>query len=439
MRSKVPVPPPETEPIPQNLSTAGGEESPKPSSVRYKKLADLTPDRRNANKGTARGNELIQASLRDYGAGRSILLDREGRIIAGNKTAENAGAAGMQDVIVVQTRGDQLVAVQRMDLDLETDPKAKALAVADNRASEVSLSWDTDVLKALQAEGEVDLTKFWAKDELVVFFAGPGELKTDPDDVPATPADPKAKVGDLYTLGVHRLLCGDSTKAEDVHRLMGGSMASCMWTDPPYGVSYVGKTAEAKTIQNDGAEGLEVLLSAAFGNADGALEPGSPIYVAHPPGALNVTFGTAFLAAGWRLHQTLIWDKGTMVLGHSDYHFSHEPIFYGYTPGAGRFGRGGKGWYGNDSQRSILEHPKPSRSESHPTMKPVALIEQCLTNSSAPGGAVLDLFGGSGSTIIACEKLSRRCFTMELDPIYVDVIVARWEAATGRQAVLHAS
>jgi site-specific DNA-methyltransferase (adenine-specific) len=407
----------------------------KPASplISTKKLSDLTPDARNANKGTERGSAMIRDSLRNYGAGRSILLDKHGAIIAGNKTAENAGALGQQDVIIVETDGSQLVAVQRTDLDLK-DPRARQLAIADNRSGQLSLLWDPDTLKSLAADG-IDMSPFWSAGELEKLWPQ-NPLAGEEDAVPELLAVPKSKIGDLYTMGAHRLLCGDATKALDLGRLLGAQKAQAMWTDPPYGVNYVGKTKAAKIFQNDGADGLKALLDAAFSNVTLALEPGSPVYVAHPPGALNVTFGNAFLAAGWRLHQTLIWDKGTIVLGHSDYHFSHEPIFYGYTPGQGRFGRGGKGWYGTDSERSVLPFPKPRASENHPTMKPVGLVERCLINSTPRGGVVLDPFGGSGTTLIACEKIARCCFMLELDPAYVDVIVERWQNATGKKAVL---
>lgn len=399
---------------------------------------------------------MIEASLRQYGAGRSILIDKHGRIIAGNKTAENAGGAGMQDVLVVQSDGTQLIAVQRMDLDLDTDQAAREMAIADNRTSQVSLDWDPAVLKEL----DVDLSKFWSAEEL-------GKLKGaemipallgDENEVAELPEKPETQLGDLYTLGEHRLLCGDSTNVAHVGRLMDGWKARCMWTDPPYGVEYKGGTKQKLEILNDTPEGLAGLLAGAFAAANGVLEEGASIYVAHPAGDLSITFGIAWRAAGWRMHQTLVWDKGGMVLGHSDYHYSHEPIyygqtpgpgkagksgnykdahdpiFYGYTPGSGRSGRGGKGWFGNDSQRTILSYPKPARSESHPTMKPVGLVEQCLGNSTAAGQIVLDLFGGSGTTLIACQKMGRRARLMELGPGYCDVIVARWEAATGLKA-----
>jgi DNA modification methylase len=243
----------------------------------------------------------------------------------------------------------------------------------------------------------------------------------------------------LWKLGEHRLLCGDSTKAEDVERLMQGERAALMWTDPPYGVNYVGKTADALTIENDGAEGLPALLAGAFAQATDALKPGSPFYIAHPPGALCIAFGQAILEAGWRFHQTLIWCKDAMVLGHSDYHFQHEPIYYGWTQGEGRSGRGnhdGTRWQGDHSQVSVFHVDRPKRSEEHPTSKPVELVGQMVSNSSRPGDAVYEPFGGSGSTLIACEQLARRARVLELSAHYADVILARWEAATGKQAEL---
>ena len=206
------------------------------SAVLHKKLKDLTPDSRNANKGTPRGNQMIEDSLRQYGAGRSILLDKHGRIIAGNKTAENAGSIGLDDVIVVQTDGTKLVAVQRTDLDLN-DPRARQLAIADNRASEVSLDWDVEALKGLALDG-VDLAPFFTADELESFWPQ-NPLQGDEDEVPPVPVEPKSKLGDLYLLGNHRLLCGDSTKREDVERLMAGEKADMVFTDPPYGISIV--------------------------------------------------------------------------------------------------------------------------------------------------------------------------------------------------------
>ena len=205
-------------------------------SVVNKSLRDLQPDTKNANKGTDRGRAMIESSLRTYGAGRSILIDKHGSIIAGNKTVENCTAIGMEDVLVVQTDGTRLVAVQRIDLDLN-DKAAQELAIADNRAGQVSLDWDIDVLKEL----DVDLAKFWSEDELVILLADkePVVLLTDEDDVPPVPEEPETVLGDLYILGNHRLLCGNSTSITDVERLMDGQKADMVFTDPPYGVSIV--------------------------------------------------------------------------------------------------------------------------------------------------------------------------------------------------------
>lgn len=241
----------------------------------------------------------------------------------------------------------------------------------------------------------------------------------------------QVKRGDLWIIpsksgkGVHRLLCGDSTNADDVARVMGRERADCMWTDPPYGVNYVGKTADALTIENDGADGLNALLQDAFAALDDGLCDGAAIYIAHPPGALSVTFGVRFLAQGWRLHQTLAWVKDSMVLGHSDYHYKHEPILFGYKDGGGRRGRGGEGWYGDNSQTSVLEFARPKASEEHPTMKPVELVAYCLRNSSPPHGIVLDGFNGSGTTLTACEQTGRIGRGIELVEKYVAVTLQR--------------
>src|ERR1035437_9682991 len=198
------------------------------------KLSTLIPDMRNANLGTPRGSQMIEDSLRQYGAGRSILIDKRGNIVGGNKTVENAAAIGMDDVIGVQSDGTKLVAVQRTDLDL-ADPRTRQLAIADNRSGDVSLDWDADALKGLVEDG-VDLAPFWTADELAAMWPQTVDLLTDEDDVPPVPVEPVSKQGDLYILGDHRLLCGDSTVLADVEQLMGGQKADIAFMDPPYGI-----------------------------------------------------------------------------------------------------------------------------------------------------------------------------------------------------------
>jgi DNA modification methylase len=259
----------------------------------------------------------------------------------------------------------------------------------------------------------------------------------EPDDLPAPPDEEEiyVKAGDLWQLGQHRLLCGDSTEPGDVARLMAGEEAECLWTDPPYGIEYVGKTAEQLTIQNDGAEGSDTVVIGAFRAAQ--LAPSARFYIAAPAGPRHVTFHEAVLSVGWRLHQELVWAKGSIVLGHSDYHYAHEPILYGYLPGSGRPGRGrheGTKWYGDHAQSSVLEYPRPTASVDHPTMKPVGLVSQCLANSTTRGDLIYDGFLGSGTTLIAAEQLGRRCFGLEIEPRYAQVTIQRWEAFTGKKA-----
>jgi len=256
------------------------------------------------------------------------------------------------------------------------------------------------------------------------------------DEIPEPPADPVAKLGDVWQVGPHRIVCGDSTDPAIHELLMAEHKADLIWTDPPYGVDYVGKTKDKLTIKNDGAQGLEPLLKGTFGCLSRSGKEGAAIYVAHPPGVLSKKFIDAFVEAGWRLHQTLIWDKGSIALGHSDYHYSHEPILYGYLTGGGRRGRGGAGWYGDNSQKSVFAIQKPARNSEHPTMKPIELIVKCVENSSPRDGIVLDPFAGSGSTLIAAARTGRIGYGIELDPGYVDVIIKRLETETGQTATL---
>jgi DNA modification methylase len=254
------------------------------------------------------------------------------------------------------------------------------------------------------------------------------------DAVPPLPAEPRTEPGDLYRLGPHRLLCGDAQDPRSYERLLGGERAKLLWSDPPYGVDYEGKTRARLRIENDRAAGLRSLLDSSFQAADGVLAPGSPLYVCAPAGALIVPFIEAFAATNWELRQTLVWVKDSLVLGRSDYHYRHEQLLYGFKPAKGRLGRGGRGWYGGDSETSVLEVPRPKASREHPTMKPVELIEAALRNSSRRREIVLDPFSGSGSTIVACERSGRRGFGIELDPRYCDVVIDRYQALTGAKA-----
>ena len=393
------------------------------------KLDDLKVFEDNPRK---HGDDVVAIvkSIEKFGWTNPILIQKgTNRIIAGHGRAMAAVKAGLKEVPAIE-------------LELN-DADATAYTIADNRLAELS-EWDFPKLKDLLVgldDGEFDLSSIGADDKWLKDMVEYEKIPTsgDPDEVPPVPKTAKTKMGDLYILGNSRLLCGDSRNSVDVARVMDGQFASCMWTDPPYGVNYVGKTKDALTIQNDGGEGLDDLLSKAFSTATAtatALKPGAAIYIAHPAGAKSVTFGKCFLNVGWRLHETLIWVKDTMVLGHSDYHYRHEPILFGYAQGEGRFGRGAQGWYGPNNATSVFEFPKPSRSEEHPTMKPVSLVAAMLTNSTQPDEIVYEPFMGSGTTLIAATGLGRRCFGIEIDPIFCDVIISRWEKLTGLKSKL---
>ena len=401
--------------------------SPDPA-LSHKKLSELTADARNANKGTARGAAMIRASLRDYGAGRSVLLDRNGAIIAGNKTVENAGALGHKDVIVVQTDGSQLVAVQRTDLDLK-DPRARQLAIADNRSAEVSLEWDPETLKGLASDG-VDLAPFWSADELEKLWPQNADLLTDEDEVPPVPAEPTSKLGDLWILGEHRLLSGDSTVLADVQRLMAGKKADCVFTDPPYGVDYDGGTTKRAKLAGDATTALYLpccLMAARFSTKKAAF------YLWHAGvKGIAAAAAAAAAAAGYEIRCELVWNKNQAQYGalSAQYKQKHEPCYYCFRQGQSPH------WFGPKNEVTVWDIDRAPRNNFHPTQKPVALAERALRNSAPAGGIVLDLFGGSGSTLIACEKMGRWCFMMEISPAYVDVIVERWQNATGKKAVL---
>lgn len=359
-----------------------------------------------------------------------LLLEGHGRL-AWLLHARDTGGT-IPDGVRVGGGGEWLVPVVR-GVYLSTDA-ARRFLIAANRTVELG-GWDTDALVSLLQEiegSEAGLagTGFdeTSLDELLASLedeVAPGG--GDPDAAPALGTSPlRVSAGDLWALGEHRLWCGDARDLPGLTRLLGSRQAAVMWTDPPYGVSYTG--GGGLTIANDDAAGVEALLRGAFAAADAILNPGAAVYVAHPAGALSLTFAQAFVDVGWHLHQTLIWVKDQFVLGHADYHYRHEPLLYGWKPGKHR-------WRGGRTQQSVFEVERPKQSREHPTMKPVALVEAQLRNSSVRGDLVFDPFVGSGTTLVACERLKRRCAAIELDPRYADVVLARWERLTGGEAV----
>lgn len=380
-------------------------------------VADLRPHPDNPRRGDL---STLKESLGHHGQYRPIVVNRQTmEVLAGNHTLRGAQELGWTEI-----------AATFVDVDAD---QARRILLVDNRSSDLADYDDEGLLELLQDLDGLEGTGY--DDAALADLLD--ELSPPPlgeDEAPPLPTEPETRPGELVLLGSHRLLCADARDPQSYGRLLAEERCEALWSDPPYGVSYEGKTKAALRIEGDGAAGLEVLLSESFAAADSALAPGARIYVAHPAGRLALTFANAFVAQGWVLRQTLVWVKDAFVLGRSDYHYRHEPILYGCKPGGGRIGRGGRGWYGDNAQDSVLEVARPRQSREHPTMKPPELVERCLRNSTRRGDLVLDPFAGSGSTLVACEAAGRAARLLELDPRYCDVVVARWEGLTGRSA-----
>ena len=422
--------------MPKRSSRIRWKQTSKPRSSKGSTSSDieLSFDSLNTNKGTVRGREALEQSLVRYGAARSVVIDKFGRVIAGNKTVERAKALNIP-VRIVRTDGRQLIAVQRDDLDLHTDRRARELAIADNRVAELDLDWDLDVLKLLQADG-YDLSSFWTEEELAALFGNEHSGLTDENAVIA-PGPTTIQPGDLFMLGKHRLLCGDATSPDNVTRALGGLEPVLMTTDPPYGVSYDPawrhrampgqRTAVGKVANDDQAD-----WSRAY-----QLFPGDVAYVWHA-GLKAGTVATSLEAAEFQIRSQIIWRKQHFALSRGHYHWGHEPAWYAVRKGATNV------WRGDRTQTTVwdVENLNPMgghRSDEnavtgHGTQKPVQLFVIPILNHTLPGDAIYDPFCGSGTALIAAEKTGRTCITLEIDPVYVQVAVTRWEAFTGQKA-----
>ena len=379
-------------------------------------------DTKNYRTHDEKNKKLILKSLKKCGAGRSILIDKQGEIIAGNGVYEQAKNLNIP-VKIIETDGSELIAIKRTDLDTESK-KRKELALADNSTSD-NVTWDLSNLKA-----DFDLSELpeWGLEGLVEVEQLDPEITED--EVPSNEqVETRVKRGDIWKLGEHRLMCGDSTVITDVEKLMGGEKADLLLTDPPYNVDYEG--SNGKKIQNDKQDDSQFLqfLTDCFSCAFSVLKEGASFYVWHADSE-GLNFRLAIKNAGLTLKQNLIWVKNSLVLGRQDYQWRHEPCLYGWKEGAAH------NWYSDRKQTTILEFDRPTKSKEHPTMKPIALFAYQLGNSTQRGGLVLDLFGGSGTSIIASEQTGRKCYTMELDEHYCDVIITRWENLTGKKAEL---
>lgn len=336
-------------------------------------VTDIQLDPRNYRIHSKENKELIKKSLTECGAGRSVLIDNEGKLIAGNGVFEQAKALNIPTKIV-QTDGKTLVVVQRTDLST-ADKKRQRLAVLDNSTSDLS-EFDNEKIRK---DFPIEEIKELGVQEVEISAESPTITE---DEVPdADKVETRCKRGDIWQLGEHRLMCGDSTVITDVEKLMAGAKADCLLTDPPYNVAYEGKSKKRLTIANDKMEdsNFRQFLIDAFTCAASFLKDGSGYYVWHSDSE-EINFRLALLESGFLCKQTLIWAKNSFVLGRQDYQWQHEPCLYGWKDGASH------NWYSDRKQTTILEFDRPTKSEEHPTMKPVALFAYQLCNSTPKGG-----------------------------------------------------
>ena len=387
--------------------------------ITTKKVDSLIPYVKNSRTHSDAQVAQIAASIKEFGWTNPILVDGDNGIIAGHGRLLAARKLGHKEVPTIELK------------DL-TETQKKAYIIADNRLA-LNAGWDNEMLTIelndLLADGfALEVLGFDPKELSALLEPEVVEGLTDEDAVPDVPEEPKTKLGDIYQLGNHRLMCGDSTSIDAVDKLMDGQKADMVFTDPPYGVSYTGGAKKWDGIKNDSLqnENLVDFLNSVFNCAVISTKDSAPWYVWHASNT-SADFYQALQQVGKKPSAQIIWVKNIMAGGFGDYRGKHEPCIYC---------SGGKNaWHGGRDQHTIWNVDR-ERNYQHPTQKPVVLAEKALNNSSKSGDMVIDLFGGSGSTLIACEKQNRHARLMELDPKYCDVIVKRWEDFTGKKAVL---
>lgn len=388
--------------------------------VVYRSVAELIPYAANSRTHSDAQVAQIAASIKEFGWASPILIDGDNTIIAGHGRLLAARKLGMEEVPAII-------------LDHLTKAQQRALVIADNQLA-LNAGWDMDMLKAeiedLNLTFDLDILGFDEKFIDGLLEPEPSAGLTDDDAVPEVPETPKTVLGDVWVLGNHRLMCGDSTSIDALEKLTQGNLVDMWLTDPPYNVAYEGKTKDALTIQNDSMtdDSFRAFLRDAYVAADAVMKSGAVFYIWHADSE-GYNFRGAAYDAGWKVRQCLIWKKSTMVMGRQDYHWKHEPCLYGWKDGAAHL------WATDRKQTTILEFDKPTRNGEHPTMKPVELFAYQMLNNTKGSDIVLDSFGGSGTTIIAAEKHGRVGYLMELDPKYCDVIIKRWQDFTGQKAI----
>lgn len=382
----------------------------------------LIPYARNSRTHSEAQVTKIASSIKEFGFLNPIITDGKNGIVAGHGRVMAAQKLGLKELPVIEASH-------------LTEAQKRAYVIADNRLA-LDAGWDDDMLKVeLQELSDLDfdlsLTGFDEKELDGFLEPEPSEGLTDEDAVPEAPEQPVTVEGDVWVLGRHRLMCGDSTSVDHLERLCEGQLVDMWLTDPPYNVAYEGGTKEKLTIQNDSMsdDSFRQFLRDAYSAADAVMKKGAVFYIWHADSE-GYNFRGAASDVGWPIRQCLIWKKSSLVMGRQDYHWMHEPCLYGWKEGASHL------WASDRKQTTILEFAKPSRNGEHPTMKPVELFEYQMLNNTKGSDLVLDSFAGSGTTAIACEKHGRMARLMELDPKYCDVIIKRWQDFTGEQATL---
>ena len=382
----------------------------------------LIPYANNARTHSDEQVAQIAASIREFGFNNPVLIAEDDTIIAGHGR-------------VMAARKLNLSEVPCLRLSHLTETQRKAYILADNKLA-LNAGWENNLLSLELTEladsgFDITLTGFTQEEMDALKPIEVTEGLTDEDALPEVPEEPVTRHGDIWVMGKHRLLCGDSTSVDDLAKLCENQAVDMWLTDPPYNVAYEGGTKEKLTIKNDsmGDDQFRQFLRDAYTAANTVMKAGAVFYIWHADSE-GYNFRGAAKDAGWTVRQCLIWKKSSLVLGRQDYQWQHEPCLYGWKDGAGHL------WASDRKQTTILEFDKPARNGDHPTMKPVALFEYQMLNNTKGGDIVLDSFGGSGTTMIAAEKNGRVSRLMELDPKYCDVIVKRWQDFTGKKATL---
>ena len=377
----------------------------------------LIPYVNNARTHSKEQINKLRASIREFGFINPVIIDRDYNVIAGHGRILASQEEGIDKVPCVF-------------VDYLTDAQKKAYIIADNRMA-LDADWDEELLKieieSLKDEDfDLSFTGF-DESELLDLFGDDSKGKVEDDNFDLSSALEKASFvekGDVWTVGKHRLMCGDATSKEDVQILMGDTKGNLILTDPPYGVSF--KSSSGLTIENDSMKNDEFynFLLSAFKNMADHLEKGGSAYVFHAD-TEGLNFRKAFVDSGFHLAGCCIWVKNSLVLGRSDYQWQHEPVLYGFMQ------NGKHRWYSDRKQTTIWNFDKPKKNSNHPTSKPLDLLSYPIGNSTQENAVVIDTFGGSGSTLMACEKMNRICYTMELDEKYASVILRRYVEDTG--------